>query len=92
MAGGSGPRAFGYFEDIVKPDRAYLNPYVGELLAISEYNLAHEFQKIARIEHLDCLRERAALWNHQMFVHHDFRHSLYTRCITVPGDQQCPLR
>jgi hypothetical protein len=85
------PRTFLYFDDIIRPLRAYLNPFVGELLAINEYNAAHERQKIARIEHLAWLRERAAIWNDQMFVHHDFGHSLYTRCVTVKRDQQCPL-
>ena len=86
------PRAFCYFDDVIQPLRAYLNPYVGETLAINEYNLKHEQQKIARIEHLTWLRERAALWNHQMYVHHDFSHSLYTRCLTPPGHRQLPLQ
>jgi len=86
------PRAFCYFDDIIQPLRAYLNPYVGELLAINEYNLEHEHQKIARIEHLTWLRERPALWNHQIYVHHDFTHPLYTRSVTPLGHRQLPLQ
>ena len=78
------PRVFCYFDDIVEPPQAYLNPFVGELLAIEEYNACHAARKFARIERLDFFRDKPALWNHQMFIHHDFAHTDYTRFISNP--------
>ena len=80
------PRALCYFDDIIHPQRGYVNPYVGELLAINEYNSEQETKKIARIEHLAWMRQRPAIWNEQMYVHHDFAHPLYTQLIVSVGD------
>lgn len=87
------PRVFCYFDDILWPEHACYNEYVGEYRAMAEFNAEHEMQKIAKIPHLVWIRERPAAWNEQMYVMHDFSHPDYTRNVTPKGDQhtQKPL-
>jgi hypothetical protein len=88
------PRTYCYFDDIVWPERACHNDYTGELLAIREYNQEHSIQKISKINLLSWMRARAAMWNEQMYIHHDFEHPLYTALTTPQGAEhrQLPLR
>ena len=46
------PRAYLYFDDIVGDEKTLLNEFVGEELAIFEFNHKHSDQKIAEIRHL----------------------------------------
>lgn len=88
------PRVFCYFDDIVWPERACFSDYVGELCAIREYNEENAQRKIAPLPHLQWMRRHRAVWNEQIYVHHDFAHSAYTQMITPQGDlyRQIPLR
>jgi hypothetical protein len=88
------PRVYCYFDDIGGPEIACMNEYVGELLAIKEWNAAHERMKISPIVHLNTQRARPARWNVKMYALHDFAHPLYTRNVTPAGDayRQKPLR
>jgi hypothetical protein len=86
------PRIFAYFDDILWPERACHNPYTGELLAINEFNCDHKMMKICQIPHLRWMRPRAAAWNEQIYVVHDFEHPLYTRNITAEGADARQLR
>jgi hypothetical protein len=88
------PRVFCYFDDIVEPQQAYLNEYLGELCAIREYNLENEKRKITKIQGLPFLRQHPDMWNEQMYVHHDFGHLLYERLVTPEGSRfrQLPLQ
>jgi hypothetical protein len=72
------PRVYCYFDDICFPEFGCHNEYVGELLAIREFNEEHEKRKICHIAHLNTQRQRPAAWNEQVFVCHDFAHPLYT--------------
>ena len=47
----------------------------------------HPRRKIAKLPNLQWMRPRAALWNEQTYVFHDFDHTLYTRLITPEGDE-----
>jgi hypothetical protein len=87
------PRVFCYFDDIIWPEQAYYNEFVGEYLAIAEFNAEHELQKISKIPHLAWIRPMPAAWNEQMYVMHDFAHPDYSRNITPQGDRyrQKPL-
>ncbi len=87
------PRVYCYFDDITGPEIACMNEYVGELLAIKEWNAEHERVKISPILHLDTERIRPARWNVKMYALHDFAHPLYTRNVTPAGDtfRQRPL-
>lgn len=80
------PRIYCYFDDLIWPEHACHNEFVGELRAIGEFNAEHQDQKIAKLSHLGYMRSRRALWNEQMYVFHDFHHPLYTRLITPDGD------
>jgi hypothetical protein len=86
------PRVYCYFDDLTWPERACHNEYVGELCAIREFNEMHPRRKIAQLPNLRWMRARAALWNEQTYVFHDFDHPLYTRLITPEGDEHRELR
>ena len=88
------PRVYCYFDDITWPEHACHNEYVGELCAIREFNQEHAEVKITPIQNLAWMRPHPARWNDQLFVLHDFRHPLYTKLITPPGDyyRQMKLR
>ncbi len=76
------PRVFCYFDDIISPERACLNDFVGELCAIREFNEQYDRRKIAKFPYLSWLRAVAAQWNDQIYVFHDFEHPLYTQMLT----------
>lgn len=76
------PRTFCYFDDI-SSDVGCHNEYVGELCAIREFNQDHEYRKLCRIHLLEYMLPYRARWNEQIYVLHDFHHSLY--CVSVTG-------
>lgn len=76
------PRVFCYMDDIIWPERACHNEYVGELLAIREFNETNRDRKLCPIHLLRHMRPIPAAWNDQMYVMHDFAHPLYTVNIT----------
>ena len=80
------PRTYCYFDDMVWPEHACHNDYVGELLAIREFNEARESQKLCPIHMLRFTRPHEATWNEQMYVLHDFKHPLYCKNVTPSGD------
>jgi hypothetical protein len=79
------PRVQCYFDDICWPEFGCLNEYVGELLAIREFNDEHPKKKICPIAHLRTQRQKPARWNEQIFVCHDFEHPLYTANVAPSG-------
>jgi hypothetical protein len=87
------PRVVCYFDDIVWPERAYHNEYVGELCAIREYNLDHSGMKLCPIHLLRHTQPQPSAWHDQMYVLHDFHHPLYCVNITPPDPTftQSPL-
>lgn len=85
------PRTYCYFDDVIWPEHACYNEYVGELCAIREFNEEHEHQKICQIHLLRHTRVHPAPWNDQMYVHHDFRHPLYGQNVTPAGEQHTQL-
>lgn len=87
------PRTYCYFDDIMWPEHACQNEYVGELCAIKEFNEQHEHKKICPINMFRRTRVHGEPWNDQIYVFHDFQHSLYCRNLTPPGERhtQMPL-
>jgi hypothetical protein len=87
------PRVWCYFDDLIEPERACHNEWVGERLAIDEFNREHERRKLGAVPSLRATRPRPSAWNEQMFVFHDFDHPEYTTLITPEGDsyRQIPL-
>jgi len=73
------PRVQCYFDDISWPEFGCLNEYVGELLAIREFNDEHPRMKICPIAHLRTQRQVPARWNEQIYVLHDFDHPQYVQ-------------
>jgi hypothetical protein len=88
------PRVYGYMDDIIWPEYACHNDYVGELLAIKEFNDEHAQMKLCRLHLLRHMRRRAFPWNDQIYVLHDFQHPLYSRNITgtTAGHREIPLQ
>ncbi len=85
------PRIYSYFDDIMWPEHALHNEWVGELRAIREFNDAHADMKLSPIHMFRHTRVHAAPWNDQMYVLHDFSHPLYCRNITFRGAKYTQL-
>lgn len=85
------PRVFCYFDDIVGTDEEVLCEYVGELLAISEFNKTHKSKKIAKIHGLIHKRAIKSTWSDMMYVMHNFAHKTYNTYIYPSKDRQSVL-
>jgi hypothetical protein len=77
------PRAFMYFDDIIGDNTWLANEYVGEELAIQEFNQSHPTKKIVPNRRLP-LRYFDEPWAHQIFNYHDFAHPDYTAFVGAP--------
>jgi hypothetical protein len=77
------PRVACYFDDMVGDvDWAY-NEFTGELLAIKEFNSAHDDVKIAPVNGLRFFGRRIPrAWHEQIFVAHLFTHAEYGKPIS----------
>lgn len=78
------PRVVCYVDDMVGDvDWAY-NEFTGELLAIKEFNDAHDDMKLAPVQGLRFFGQRfPQLWHEQIFVAHLFTHTDYCRPISA---------
>ncbi len=85
------PRCYCYFDDVIWPEHACYNEYVGELCAIREFNQEHECKKICPIHLLRHTRRHPSPWNEQMYVLHDFKHPLYCKHINPAGERHTRL-
>jgi hypothetical protein len=85
------PRAFCYFDDIVGDDTELHCEFIGELLAIREFNGEHADKKLAPIYGLAYKRRVPAAWHVKTYVLHRFDHPLYERFINPKSDWQLPL-
>ncbi|MGY2051389.1 hypothetical protein [Methylobacterium sp. JK268] len=86
------PRAIFYFDDIVGDDSELHCEFIGELLAIREFNAAHPDMKIAPIHGLSAKRPIPDHWHAKTFVHHRFAHPRYCDFVGERADWQMPLR
>jgi len=87
------PRVYSYFDDLSSNDFGCMNVFVGEHLAISEFNDRHPQRKISRIEQLRLNRSQWEKWSERMYAFHNFGHSRYAERV-VPDDRrytQMPL-
>jgi hypothetical protein len=85
------PRPFVYLDDVVGDADELHSKFAGELLAVEEFNAAHDNRKIAPIYGLEYKRIIPAVWNLQMHVAHLFDHPEYSTYIG-PERRQLPLR
>lgn len=81
------PRVYCYFDDVATNDLGCMNPYVGELLAIEEYNRDHADRKICRIEQLRLARTQWEKWQDRIYAFHHFSHTLYNKML-IPQDEK----
>lgn len=85
------PRALFYFDDIVGDDSELHCEFIGELLAIREFNEAHAAMKIARIHGLASKRVIPDHWHIKTYVLHRFEHPRYCDFAGEKADWQMPL-
>ncbi len=87
------PRTYCYFDDVMWPEAACHNDWIGELCAIREFNEEHACKKLAPINMLRHMLPHAAAWQEQMYVMHDFEHPLYSANLTESSEEhtQKPL-
>jgi hypothetical protein len=83
------PRIFNYFDDIVGSDIELHSDYIGERLAINEFNSLHEQRKFAPAYNLICSKN-IERWYHQIYVLHLFQHKRYNDFVGNEN-QQLPL-
>ena len=77
------PRIFCYFDDILGSEVELYNDWVGERLAIKEFNDANTMRKISPAYHL--LKNRLPeKWHHRIFIYHDFHHYKYNDFVGKP--------
>jgi hypothetical protein len=85
------PRTYCYFDDLVWPEHACHSEYTGELCAIREFNLEHDYKKICPIHMFRHYRAHQQAWNDQIYVFHDFMHPLYCKNITPSSERHSQL-
>lgn len=85
------PRTFCHFDDVGSDLDTINCEWVGELLAIREFNDAHAARKIAKINGLCWNFGGPKEWHDHTFVFHLFDHPTYTQYINERTDWQLPL-
>lgn len=75
------PRVHCYFDDLAANNEGCMNRYVGEHLAISEFNDGHPMRKICPIEQIRTNRPQWEYWQERMYAFHNFEHSKYTQLV-----------
>ena len=86
------PRVFSYFDDIIGKDDELHCEHVGELLAIEDFNRAHERLKLGRINGLKHKRIFHTAWTEQIFALHDLAHPRYADYTGPDQGRQAPLK
>ena len=74
------PRVFMYFDDIIGNSTWLANEFVGEQLAINEFNQQHSKKKIVPSKNMP-LQYHNQWWSQQIYNYHDFNHPNYTTFI-----------
>lgn len=85
------PRVYCYLDDTIGDDWELHNKYVGELLAVEEFNQNNPQKKIAQIHGLKYKRIIDSAWNQQMFVAHLFDHPDYDKYCNPKDNWQLEL-
>jgi hypothetical protein len=82
------PRVLCYFDDLVGEDHVLQNDYVGEALAVREFNLDRKECKILPVNGLAAKRVLPADWNDSMLAMHRFDHTDYDTYVGPPKNEQ----
>lgn len=78
------PRIFMYFDDIIGNNTWLANEFVGEQLAIVEFNQQHATKKILANKYMPIQYPDQGWWVHQIFNYHDFEHPDYSSFVAAP--------
>jgi hypothetical protein len=79
------PRVHSYFDDLGANDLSCMSQFIGEYLAITEFNSQSESKKVSRIENLRLTRTCWEKWQSRMYAFHNFAHPDYGKLV-VPDD------
>jgi len=74
------PRVFCYFDNIIGGEFELHNDFIGERLAISEFNAQHKHIKFGLAYYL-LARKVVEPWYHQIYICHLFEHNLYNNLV-----------
>lgn len=86
------PRVHCYFDDLAGNNLSCMNPYVGEALAIEEFNASHAERKVCQIAQLRNARMHWEPWIERMYAFHDFAHPDYTKLVIPMKPQHTERR
>ena len=75
------PRVHCYFDDLAGNNLSCINEYLGEHLAIKEFNAEQEHRKLCPIAQLRLARPRWEKWQDRMYAFHNFTHPSYSRLV-----------
>lgn len=85
------PRVFCLFDTIVTDDFTYNSPFVGDLLAINEFNERHRDQKLSKFLGIYLRQKLPARWHENFYILHNFNHQDYNQFLGSIEDDQLPL-
>lgn len=78
------PRIFCYFDDVIGTEIELYNDFIGERLAINEFNLAHTDIKLGLPYHF--LENKVTQpWFNKIWIGHFFKHSRYNDFVSSEG-------
>ena len=87
------PRVYCYFDDIMWPEYACHNEYIGELCAIREFNAENSANRaLCPVHMMPYMFAHRAGWHEQIYVLHDFHHPMYATNITRRTDEDTQMR
>jgi hypothetical protein len=78
------PRVLCYLDDVIGSDVEMHCQFVGELLAVEDFNASHVQRKLAPIHGLRHKRPVPAIWNDQIWALHNFDHPHYGTYVPQP--------
>ncbi|MGB3514139.1 MAG: hypothetical protein WBA93_34015 [Microcoleaceae cyanobacterium] len=84
------PRVYCYFDDTLGGPIESYNDYIGQRLAINEFNQSHQTKKLG-VPYYLLTQKLVERWYHQIFIYHDFEHSKYNEFVSKEG-QKLALR
>lgn len=85
------PRIFCYFDDVMGDMQLY-NEFMGQLLAIKDFNERSKDMKLAKINGFPFVRFLRSPWPEQFYVLHDLTHPLYAKFINGATVQPTAFR
>ena len=75
------PRVHCYFDDLAGNNLSCINEFLGEHLAIKEFNEEFADRKLCKIEQLRLARPRWEKWQDRMYAFHNFSHAEYNTLV-----------